>query len=341
MLEENRERYVSGAKLAQAIGVSRNAVWKGVEALRAEGYAIDAVTNKGYALSQENDLLSPQGIERFLPQEHPFGIVVRKRVDSTNAEARRRALEGAPEGTVIVAEEQTAGKGRPGKSFFSPSATGLYLSIVLRPSLAADRAQFITCAAAVAGAQAIEQVTGKTALIKWVNDIYCDERKVAGILTEGVVDMESGRFEHAVAGHRGEREAGRPTGFPSEIADVAGAVLDDRTGAVRCELAAAILTRFWDRYRHMDDAPFTTSIARPLLFAGAAARGAAGLLARASARRRPHRRLQTGHRAAGQNASRAALRRSEHGPRVAPPRRPRAAERMFHVKHSFSFPCIP
>lgn len=255
LLEENRERYVSGAAMAQAIGVSRNAVWKAVEALRAEGYAIDAVTNKGYALSQENDLLSPQGIERFLPPGHPFAISVRKRVDSTNSEARRRAAEGAPEGTVIVAEEQTDGKGRPGKTFFSPASSGLYLSIVLHPTLAADRGQFLTCAAAVAGAQAIEQVTGKEALIKWVNDIYCDERKVAGILTEGMVDMESGRFEHAVLGI-GVNVKPPADGFPRDIADVAGAVLDDRTGAVRCELAAAILTRFWNLYRHVADASF-------------------------------------------------------------------------------------
>lgn len=255
LLENNRERYVSGTQLAQAIGVSRNAVWKAVEALRAEGYDIDAATNKGYALSQENDLLSPQGIERFLTPGHPFDIVVRKRIDSTNAEARRRALEGAPEGTVIVAEEQTAGKGRPGKTFFSPSTTGLYLSIVLRPTLAADRAQFITCAAAVASAQAIEAVTGKEALIKWVNDIYCDERKVAGILTEGVVDMESGRFEHAVLGI-GVNVKPPADGFPHDIADVAGAVLDDRTGAVRCELAAAIIARFWDLYQRIADASF-------------------------------------------------------------------------------------
>ena len=91
LLEDNRERHVSGAAMAKAIGVSRNAVWKAVEALRAEGYAIDAVTNRGYALSQENDLLSPQGIERFLPDNRAFAVTVRKRVDSTNAEARRRA----------------------------------------------------------------------------------------------------------------------------------------------------------------------------------------------------------------------------------------------------------
>ena len=255
LLEDNRERHVSGAAMAKAIGVSRNAVWKAVKALRAEGYAIDAVTNRGYALSQENDLLSPQGIERFLPDSHAFAVTVRKRVDSTNAEARRRALEGAAEGTVVVAEEQTAGKGRPGKTFFSPAATGLYLSIVLRPTSAADRGQFITCAAAVACAQAIEQVTGAESLIKWVNDIYCDGRKVAGILTEGVVDMESGRFEHAVLG-MGVNVRVPATGFPSEIADVAGAVCDEAVGVLRSRLAAEMLARFWSLYENLPDRSF-------------------------------------------------------------------------------------
>ena len=87
MLEERRGRYVSGVALAQELGVSRNAVWKAVESLRKEGYDVAAVTNKGYTLSQDNDLLSPASIERYLPDSHPFDISVRKRVDSTNAEA--------------------------------------------------------------------------------------------------------------------------------------------------------------------------------------------------------------------------------------------------------------
>ena len=149
MLEDRRDRQVSGARLAEELGVTRNAVWKAVEALRAEGYVIDAATNRGYRLAQENDLLSPASIERFLPDGHPFGITVRKRVDSTNAEARRRALEGAPEGAVVVAEEQTAGRGRLGKTFYSPAGAGVYLSVVLRPRLQADAAQYLTCAAAV------------------------------------------------------------------------------------------------------------------------------------------------------------------------------------------------
>lgn len=255
LLESNRERYVSGEKLAEAIGVSRNAVWKAVNALRAEGYEIDAVTNKGYALSQENDLLSPQGIERFLPRDHPFNLIVRKLVNSTNDEARRRAIEGAPEGTVVVAEGQTAGKGRRGKEFFSPTATGIYLSIVLRPALQADRAQYLTTAAAVACAQAIEHVAGKQASIKWVNDIYCNGKKVAGILTEGAVDMESGCFDHAVLGI-GVNVKPPAEGFPAPLGDIAGSVCDADEKALRNRLVAEVLDRFWGLYRHLPDRSF-------------------------------------------------------------------------------------
>ena len=105
----------------------------------------------------------------------------------------------------------------------------------------------------MACAQAIEQVTGAESLIKWVNDIYCDGRKVAGILTEGVVITESGALRAAVHGHRRERTSRRPTGSRTTSPTSPGAVLDDRTGAVRCELAAAILARFWSLYQHMDD----------------------------------------------------------------------------------------
>lgn len=247
LLEDNRERHMSGAKIAQAMGVSRNAVWKAVQALRGEGYLIAASTNRGYLLSRENDLLSPQSIEGFLPAGNPFDITVRKRIDSTNAEARRRAAEGAAEGVVIVAEEQTAGRGRPGKTFFSPASTGVYLSIVLRPRIQADHAHHLTTAAAVACAQAIEAVTGKEALIKWVNDIYCDGRKVAGILTEGVIDMESGRFAHAVLG-MGVNVKPPSAGFPPDISDVAGALCDADAGALRSHLAAEMLVRFWRLY---------------------------------------------------------------------------------------------
>lgn len=223
-LEAREGAHVSGAQLARELGVTRNSVWKAVNALRREGYHIDATTNRGYALSHEDDLLSASGIRRFLPADAPLLPTVRKSLDSTNAEALRRAVDGAPEGTVIVAEEQTAGRGRRGRSFFSPAGTGIYLSILVRPALAAERAHLLTCSAAVAVAEAIEACAGVDASIKWVNDVYCRGKKVAGILTEGSFDLEGGVLQHAVVGI-GVNVRPPHAGFPAEIAERAGAVL--------------------------------------------------------------------------------------------------------------------
>lgn len=252
VLEDNQGSHVSGADIAQTLGISRNAIWKAINALRTEGYSISAATNKGYALSRENDLISPQSIERHLPARHPFTLSVRKRVDSTNAEGRRRALEGAPEGTVVIAEEQTEGRGRRGNSFYSPPLTGLYLSIILRPNLLADQAQYITTAAAVAVAQAIEETFGRPASIKWVNDVYCEGRKVSGILTEATLDMESGQVEHAVLGI-GVNVKVPEGGFPDELSSIAGVVSDEGAGAARNKLAASILTHFWTLYENIEE----------------------------------------------------------------------------------------
>ncbi len=252
LLEEHRGTHVSGAKLAERIGVSRNAVWKAVEALRSEGYTIEAVINKGYALTQENDPLSPESIARLLPANAPFNISVRKSIDSTNSEARRRAIAGAAEGTVVVAEEQTQGRGRRGKRFYSPAGTGIYFSIVLRPHIAVDKATYITAAAAVAAARAIEQVTQVPASIKWVNDIFCDGKKVAGILTEGFFDMETGTLDHAILGI-GINIRNPYGGFPDDLASTAGAITEEAVGGLRSELVAAFLREFWDLYLHLEE----------------------------------------------------------------------------------------
>lgn len=224
-LEEKAGTHVSGEDIAQELGISRNSVWKAVTALRREGYQIDAVTNRGYALSDERGLLSASRIRAFLPPDTPLALSIRRKVDSTNAEALRRAADGAPEGTVIVAEEQTAGRGRRGRPFFSPAGTGIYLSIIVRPHLHADRAHFLTCTAALACAEAIEVCTGVEASIKWVNDVYCHGRKVTGILTEGSFDLEGGMLKTAMVGIgvnvRPPRE-----GFPVDLAGKAGAILE-------------------------------------------------------------------------------------------------------------------
>lgn len=275
-LERTPGEYTSGQRLAEEIGVSRNAVWKAVKALRDEGYQIDAVTNRGYALAFGPDRLSPSGILSCLEDAAPFEISVRRTVDSTNAWARERACEGAPEGTVVVAEGQSAGRGRLGRAFYSPEGTGLYLSILLRPSIDPSRSYLLTCSAAVATARAIESVCGRPAQIKWVNDVYCGGRKVAGILTEGSFGLEDGRFEHAVVGV-GINVRTPAGGWPEEIAQRAGVVLEDEdSAAVRCRLAAALLQEFWSIYERLPDEDFAEEYRRRCFLIGKTVTATAG-----------------------------------------------------------------
>ncbi len=176
---------------------------------------------------------------------------VHDEVTSTNALAKAAAESGAPEGTVIFAASQTAGRGRLGRTFCSPPDTGLYMSVVLRPHVKAEQALRITTAAAVAAARAIEQVSGKTAAIKWVNDIYCDDKKVCGILTEAVPDPQTGGLCYAVLGI-GINVREPVGGFPLEISGIAGAVFDADDGD-RAVVAAAVLDAFAPLYARLED----------------------------------------------------------------------------------------
>ena len=249
LLVNNRERDLSGEEAAAALHVTRAAVWKAVRALEEEGYAIDASTNRGYRLRPDCDVLCAAGIEKFLrPEAGALSVETFRTVTSTNLLLRDRAAAGSPEGTVIAAGSQTAGRGRLGRSFFSPSDSGIYLSILLRPQLPADRAALITTAAAVAVCEAIESAVGKPPAIKWVNDVFLDGRKVCGILTEAAFDMENGRLGYAIVGI-GVNVYAPEGGFPEALAGIAGAVSGRREGELRCRLAAEILNRFLPRYR--------------------------------------------------------------------------------------------
>ena len=177
LLESQQGSFFSGEELAQELQVSRAAVWKAVNALRQEGFAIDAVTNRGYCLLPGGDVLSAQGIKKYLKQD--FQISVSPAVDSTNAVLRSLAEQGAPEGTVVIAGEQSRGRGRCGRSFYSPGDTGVYLSLLLRPIHATPKQTvMLTAAAAAAMCQAMETVGGVSPQIKWVNDIFLHGKKV-------------------------------------------------------------------------------------------------------------------------------------------------------------------
>ena len=184
-LLENANHPFSGEEMAQQLGITRNSVWKAVGKLKEQGYEIEAATNRGYRLVSEKNVLTPQGVRRLLTgPARRCAIDVQDSVTSTNTLLKQIAEHGGAEGMVLIAHQQTQGKGRLGRAFFSPKGTGLYLSVLLRPRFSAEEALSITTAAAVAAAQAIDAVTGEHAQIKWVNDVYLRGRKVCGILTE-------------------------------------------------------------------------------------------------------------------------------------------------------------
>lgn len=247
MLESNRHRTVSGQELANSLGVSRTAVWKAVKALEEDGHEIIAVTNRGYRLAEEKELLSAEGIAAYLSM--PLTVRYLSVTDSTNAEAKRMIMDGAPHGSVLVAETQTAGRGRFGKSFYSPKNTGLYMSVILRPrGTDISDAQMITVAAAVVTSQAIERLTGLRPGIKWVNDLFLGGKKICGILTEAVSDFESGQVESIVVGI-GINCA--TADFPEELSDIAGSL--GRDGLSRNRLAALIADGLVEVFDHIND----------------------------------------------------------------------------------------
>lgn len=280
-LESKKGSYVSGQKIASELELSRTAVWKAVQKLKSEGFNIDAVTNRGYCLPLDYDVLSAEkiydnisgivsdrGVDTGIDSDRAFlagtrhfnmdslYIKVYDTIDSTNALCMRMASEGAAGGFIAVAGSQSRGRGRRGRTFYSPEDTGLYLSILLRPSgLSSKPAMRFTTIAAVAVSEAIEAVSGRKADIKWVNDIYVDGRKVCGILTEASFNLEDYTLAYAVVGI-GINVYEPEDGFPDVIKDVAGAISPCRSGAEdindpvlknggRNRLAAEIITRFY------------------------------------------------------------------------------------------------
>ena len=193
------DKFVSGQELCNRFGVSRTAVWKVINQLKKEGYRIEAVQNKGYHMVSSPDLLSKYELEsRINTQWLGKKIVYKETVDSTNAEVRRRAEEGEDNGLLVVADGQTLGKGRRGRSWESPKGTNLYFSMLLKPDFAPDKASMITLVAAYSVATVIRNTTGLDAKIKWPNDIVVGKKKVCGILTE--MSMERDYIHHVVVG---------------------------------------------------------------------------------------------------------------------------------------------
>ena len=251
-----RDGYQSGEALAAEAGVSRNAVWKAICRLRKEGYLIESSSRLGYRLSSENDCLSAEPVSKVLKGvARKCEITVFDTVDSTNTLLKQAAEEGAPEGTVFAAIQQTGGRGRLGRRFYSPPRTGLYFSLLLRPDQSATDALTLTALAAVAAARGIEVVTGCRVGIKWVNDLYWKDRKICGILTEGSVDLERSGLQWAVLG-MGINLTSPEGGFPSDCAQKAGAVEETPVPGRRAALLGAVLNAFFEEYPRREEKRF-------------------------------------------------------------------------------------
>ena len=246
---------ISGERLARELGVSRNAVWKAMNQLRRDGYQIDAVTNRGYRLLSVPERLSEAEIRRWLStRELGRELEIHDRLDSTNNRAKALAASGAKHGLTVIADFQSGGRGRLGRSFFSPVHSGLYMTCILRPECAPEKAGLLTSLAAVAAAQAIEAVAETQVRIKWVNDLYIGDRKICGILSEAGLGMEAGRLEYAVVGigvnvNRME--------FPAELRDIATSI-GNETGRApdRNRLAAEILNRLESLWGELESGAF-------------------------------------------------------------------------------------
>lgn len=223
MLEDNKGKTISGEQLATSLSVSRTAIWKAIRQLESEGYDIITIKNKGYQLSMESDILSEHVIRGYLSDQYP--VRVYQEITSTNDVLKKLAIEEqVPEGTTLVSDYQTGGKGRLGRSFFSPKGTGIYLSMLLRPEGSVIDNLILTAQAAVAVYRAVLKATGKQLSIKWVNDLYLSDRKVCGILSEGQASMESGRLEYVIVGI-GINLYEPENGFPEDIRDKAGSIM--------------------------------------------------------------------------------------------------------------------
>ncbi len=198
-LKSHKDEYISGEELSHKLGVTRTAVWKNINTLRKEGYIIDSSSRKGYKLVSTPGIFSAEEIQMDLPTEILGNkIVYKDTVTSTNTIAKDMAVKGEPEGTVIIGNHQTAGKGRLGRTWVSPSGTGIWMSVILRPDIVPTQAPFITILAALAVARSIEQVAEIKPGIKWPNDIVLNKKKVCGILTEMSAEIE--RVNHIVVG---------------------------------------------------------------------------------------------------------------------------------------------
>lgn len=245
-LLRSADGYISGQELCNRFGVSRTAVWKAINQLKEAGYEIEAQQNKGYRLMAAPDLMTEAEIKSLLHTDWVAKEVLYfDTIDSTNTKAQELAEKGYPSGTLVVADKQESGKGRRGRSWVSPSGTGIFMTLMIKPDINPNNASMLTLVAALAVAKAITSVTGEEAMIKWPNDIVVNSKKVCGILTE--MNAQFDYINHIVVGiginvHN--------ESFPEEISQMASSLMIEAGGKRfhRAQIIAETMSYFEQYY---------------------------------------------------------------------------------------------
>ena len=237
--------YVSGQQLCEKFGGSRTAVWKVIRQLQEEGYQVEAVRNKGYHIVDSPDVMTKEELDSLMDTQWAGrNIVYYDSVDSTNLRIKQMGDEGAPEGTLAVADKQTAGRGRRGRSWDSPSGSSIYMSLLLRPKIEPDQAPMLTLVMALSVAEGImdcgDSCGNPDVKIKWPNDIVYQGKKLCGILTEMSADMD--QIHYVIVGIGINVQM---TDFPKEIQNTATSLkLVTGKTLLRNELLAKVLEEF-------------------------------------------------------------------------------------------------
>ncbi|OJG71465.1 biotin-[acetyl-CoA-carboxylase] ligase [Enterococcus quebecensis] len=248
--------FISGEDMAQQLSLSRTAIWKAINELKKEGHIISSSRNKGYRY-ETSDVLSEEGIRLALDPATPkLSIHVLNSSESTMKDAKLAAINGNPTNTLIVADIQEAPKGRFGRPFFSKAGSGIYMSMLLRPNQIFEEMAQYTLIMAVAITRAIDELAHVNTEIKWVNDIYINGKKVCGILSEAMSDVESGQISNVIIG-MGINFSLKQNEFPEELREKATSLFPNTPPNItRNDLIGAIWNQFYKILNQLPEQDF-------------------------------------------------------------------------------------
>lgn len=269
ILLNSKGSFVSGETIATHLNVSRNTIWKTISKIKEDGIEVVSSKKLGYMIPQDLDVISIDEIREYLINElKEIPIHYFNSLPSTNDYAKDLAKENAPEYSLVIADTQTHGKGRMGRTFVSPSGVGIYMSIILYPKTTLKTSQLITSCVAVGISKAIDNICKCNSKIKWVNDIFLNDKKISGTLTEGAIDFETNSFKYAIVG-TGINVRSTRNIFNDELSEIATSI-EDVTGlkVSRSRLIAEVLNNVYHQLNNIENKTFFDEYVKRSLIIG-------------------------------------------------------------------------